>query len=239
MTALVSMAGRGSRIERERQLISRSLHRLGAPGSQFRLLRATDPGRSEVEQFIAQRFQAVHGARVTSFLPLLLGAWSGGACRTALGIRAAAAEALFLEHYLDQPAEQTIAAICRAPVSRATVVEIGNLVSAPGMSTLSLYLLLLAVLDRAGYRWLMFTATPDVRYGIQTLGFELLTVCAADPRRVADSDSWGSYYDNGPEVMLGDVEDGMRRCKADVRLRAALLDAEAVVAELAAKLGAP
>lgn len=220
-------------------MIARSLDRLCAAGSRVRLVRQTDPGRSEVECFIAERFQAAHGARVAGLMPLLFGVWSGEACRAVLGIRPAAGGPLYLEHYLDQPAEQAIAAICRVPVSRATLVEIGNLVSAPGGATPLLFLLLLAVLDRAGYRWLMFTATPQVQRGVRALGFEIVSVCTADPLRVADTAAWGSYYDSRPQVMLGCVEDGMRRCASDARLAAALRRAETVVAELAARLDCP
>ncbi len=236
MVASASLAVDGKRGEREQRVITRSFERLYREDARFSLERPGDPGRAGLERFIAERFAAAHGARVAGFLPLLLGFWSGPVCRAALGIRPARADALFLEQYLDQPAEQVIAGICRVPVARATVVEIGNLVAAPGASTLLLYLLLLALLDRAGYRWLMFTATPEVRRGIRALGFGIVPVCAADPRRLADTSSWGTYYDSDPQVMLGCVEDGMRRCAADPRASALLRRADALIDDLASRL---
>lgn len=236
MVALASLAVDGERVARERRVVMRSFERLYSEDTRISLERPGDPGRAELERFITERFAAVHGARVVGFLPLLLGFWSGSVCRAALGIRPARADALFLEQYLDQPAEQVIAGICRVPVARATVVEIGNLVAAPGASTPLLYLLLLALLDRAGYRWLMFTATPEVHHGIRTLGFEIMPVCAADPGRLADASGWGSYYDSNPQVMLGCVEDGMRRSAADPRASALLRRADALIDELASRL---
>ncbi len=140
---------------------------------------------------------------------------------------------------LDQPAEQVIAGIRHMPVLRTTLVEIGNLVSGPGASTPLLYLLLLAVLARAGYRWLMFVATPEAQRGIRALGLEIDAVCPADPGRIANVAAWGSYYAVHPQVMLGCVEDGMRHCTADAHLADALIRADASIATLASRLGAP
>lgn len=235
VSVLVQRRGKGG--EREQRVIARSFDRLCETGLRFSLERAGDPGRAELERFISERFQVVHDARVEGFLPLLLGVWCAAGCRAALGIRPASNGPLFLEQYLDLPAEQVVAGLCQAPVSRVMLVEIGNLVSAPGAATPLLYLLLLALLDRAGYRWLMFSATPEVERGIRALGFGLVAVCAADPRRVADSSCWGSYYDNRPQVMLGRVEEGMRVCSSDARLGTVLHRIEAVVAELATRLG--
>lgn len=229
----------GERSEREQRVFVRSLERFGENRSHFDLLRPGEPGRVELEHFIYERFEAIHGARVTSFMPLLLGMWSGSACRAALGIRRASEGRLFLEDYLDQPAEQVIAGIRHMPVLRTTLVEIGNLVSGPGASTPLLYLLLLAVLARAGYRWLMFVATPEVQRGIRAAGLEIDAVCPADPGRIANVAAWGSYYAVHPQVMLGCVEDGMRHCTADAHLADALIRADASIATLASRLGAP
>ena len=67
------------------------------------------PRRKQVEQFIAGRFLKVHGARLSSFMPLLVALFDeNGEVRAAVGIRNAAVESLFLEYYLDTSIEQAI-----------------------------------------------------------------------------------------------------------------------------------
>jgi len=139
-------------LERERRVISRSLQKLLVPGPNFALTIQSDPERAEVESFIANKFDQYHNARVTGFMPALLNIRSDDDYSAALGICPAKFGPLFLEQYLDQPAEQAVATVIRAPVSRESIVEIGNLVSTLNGSTALLYLVLVAVLHRAGYQ---------------------------------------------------------------------------------------
>src|SRR5512134_2381976 len=71
---------------------------------------ATHPMRAQFEAFIAARFGRAYGARVTHFLPHLLGVRDGlGRWQAAAGYAAAAGGRLFLEQYLERPVEQALA----------------------------------------------------------------------------------------------------------------------------------
>ena len=91
------------------------------------------PLRQQVEQFIAQRFFEVHGARLSVFMPALIALFGeNDEILAAVGIRSAATEVLFLEYYLDTSIEGSIA--CNADQlmvvpERDRIVEIGNLAS--------------------------------------------------------------------------------------------------------------
>jgi len=106
------------------------------------------PRRQAVEQFIAQRFHATHGARISCFMPQLIALFDdAGKILAAVGIRAADDETLFLEHYLDTPVERAIAK--KADLSgvigtgvRRRIAEIGNLASIDRHASRELFKLL-------------------------------------------------------------------------------------------------
>lgn len=226
------------RSEREHRVISRSLQKLLIPGPDFRLTLAQDAERKDVETFIASKFHEYHQANVSHFLPALLNMHCCGKYSAAVGINPAGESQLFLEQYLDQPAEQAIAGVSRVPVSRRSIVEIGNLVSSLNGATALLYLILLAVVHRAGFNWVMFTATPEVQRGIVRLGFRIEPVCRADPARLAgDISQWGNYYSAEPWVMLGYVDESFRACHENLLLESVLALTEPAINALAEKLG--
>jgi hypothetical protein len=234
----MSATANADRGEREHLVISRSLRKLLVPGPGYNLSFSGDPERPQVEAFIADKFRNHHGARVTAFLPALLSISCQGRYTAALGINPAASGALFLERYLDHPAEQVVAAIARTPVSRAGIVEIGNLVSSLGGSSALLYLILLAVIHRAGYHWVMFTATPEVQRGIGKLSFKIAPVCAADPARLDNPQQWGSYYRDRPQVMLGYIGESFQGCHDNLLLESVLELSADAIDQLTNKLGA-
>ena len=219
-----------SRIQREHQVISRSLQKLLLPGPDIDLIGVGDGRRTEVEAFIADKFHTCHNARIDSFLPALLSMRCGQRHTAALGINPARLGPLFLEQYLDHPVEQAVASVVRAPVSRESIVEIGNLVSTLSGATALLYLMLVATIHRSGYHWVMFTATPEVRRSIEKLGFRIASVCEADPSRLANPDQWGSYYAVSPQVMVGYIGDSYQTC-LDNRLLETVLQLQATTVE--------
>jgi hypothetical protein len=194
-TALVPAPHRGYRIEETHQ---------------------GDPGRAGIERFVAERFAAVHGASVRRFMPALLGLqdWRG-TLRCALGYRPAAAEALFLEQYLDQPVEQAIRRACGgtlpAPVERERIVEVGHLAGRGCRAALHLVAQLPRHLVDRGYDWITFTATARVRDVLATFDAPLVDLGPADPARLRlRDDDWGRYYETQPRVMAGWLPYGLR-----------------------------
>ncbi len=183
-----------------------------APQARLEPLHRTHPQRRAFEDFIAARFARAYGARLTHFLPHLLGVKDGlGRWQAAAGYAAAGAQALFLEQYLDQPVELALAAALGAPIARGSVVEVGNLAANSAGMARSLIPQLARHLHRMGYRWVAFTATRALRNSFHRLGLKPVPIAAADRARLADGGAhWGSYYDQDPVVVAGKISLGLR-----------------------------
>ena len=167
--------------------------------------------RAAVQDFIRDRFAAHYQADVRHFMPCLYGLEADdGSLHGAVGCRSAATQPLFLEHYLDEPIEDLIAARVGTTVDRTDVVEVGNLAArGAGMSRL-LIVALTRLLATEGVRWVGFTGTPALINSFRRLGIALHGLAPADPRRLGvDRDQWraewGTYYDAGPQVMVAEV----------------------------------
>lgn len=173
---------------------------------------ATHPQRQAFEEFIAVRFSRAYGARLSHFLPHLLGVRDSlERWQAAAGYAAAAAQPLFLEQYLDQPIEHALASALGRPVARTSVVEVGNLAAISAGMARTLIPQLARHLHRLGYRWVAFTATRALRNSFKRLGLQPVALAAADRARLADGgESWGSYYDQDPVVMAGRISLGLR-----------------------------
>ena len=167
------------------------------------------PGaRPELERFIAERFRSAYGASVAHFCAHLLGMRDArGAWQAAAGYTPAAAGALYLEHYLDRPVEVVLSGALGREVPRARIAEVGNLASAArGFGGRFLPALRRYLLD-LDYRWVVFTATREVRGILQHLAFEARPLAPASPQRLPDGGAgWGTYYAHDPNVMAGTIE---------------------------------
>lgn len=188
------------------------LRRTLTPGPRFELLVAPDLLRREAEQYVAERYQAAYHAELHHFLPWLLTMRCLGSLSGVAGMGPASGQPLFLERYLSAPVEQVLAAHSGTGVARADVVEIGNLSADQRGASHLLFVVFSAVLHRAGYRWLTFTATRALRNNLQKLGFPLLTLGAATLQQIPADEhaSWGSYYDTDPQVVAGSLDEAMR-----------------------------
>jgi hypothetical protein len=98
----------------------------------IRVCGANSAGRAELENFIHARFEHKHNAMVRSFLPVLIGLYDGaGRVVAAAGYRPADSAALYLEQYLGEGIEESIARRTGDAVTRSEIAEIGNLTSPP------------------------------------------------------------------------------------------------------------
>ena len=161
--------------------------------------------REQIEQFIHTRYAETYDADISHFLPLLLASWRDGEVAGVLGLRPGQSGRFFVENYLAQPMESVLSERLGESVSRASLIETGNLAGTRGSSQL-LFIVLTEVLYRAGFRWVTFTATAQVSALLQRLGFAPQALCEADPRCLGEqAEAWGSYYANRPWVVAGDV----------------------------------
>lgn len=191
---------------------SRSLSQLLGPGPQLSLHGRQSADRQRVETYVARQFQSVYGASINEFMPLFLSLGCNDQLSAVTGIRPVEEQPLFLEQYLDQPIEKEVVRVFETPANRLSVVEIGNLAATHRGSSQLLFVLLAATLHRAGFRWITFTATPQVRKTINRLGFELRIIDEAKPERLEQNvlKQWGSYYHTNPLVVAGDLNHAMQ-----------------------------
>lgn len=176
--------------------------------SRVEMVRQDSPARPEVEGFIRASFAAAYGARLHHFLPDLMSVRDGRrALLAVLGLRPAESGALFLEQYLDARIEDALARALRRDVTRAGLVEVGNLAVAHSGGARWLIAALTAYLKGAGVDWAVFTAVPALRNAFVRMGIELTSLAPADPRRLGEAEraQWGRYYETGPVVMAASV----------------------------------
>ncbi len=186
-------------------------------------LRLEQPGAADrvlLERRIAAMFARQYRARIEHFLPLLVSLDLAGQSGAIAGLRCAGDARLFMEQYLDSSVEQAVSRSFREPVDRSQIVEIGNLVSVlPGAASM-LFAVLPELLDDAGVRWVVCTATPQVRAMLHKLGFQTRTLGKADPAVLGEqADAWGTYYESRPTVIAGDVRMAVRQARRDPRAR--------------------
>lgn len=184
--------------------------RLARPWAQCRVVEPDAADRAEVEAFIAHVYLARYGARLRSFLPHLLAFRDAdGRLLAAVGLRTGSDGALFVEQYLDAPAEAIIAASVGRTVSRGELVEVGNLAALSAGDARALIVHLTGALHAAGLRWVLFTATRQLRNAFDRLHLATVVLADADRARLHDDGTdWGRYYEVQPQVLFGDLAAG-------------------------------
>jgi hypothetical protein len=165
----------------------------------------TEPGsaRTSLERFIGARFAAAYDAQVTHFGRHLVGLRDPSRrWRASAGYTAARDGPLFLESYLTESIELALARACPGPVERDRIVEVGNLAATSAGGGRELMAETVSHLHDAGYAWVVFTATRELRNLFSRLRVPLQSIALADPARLADRGaSWGRYYAHDPHVM--------------------------------------
>ena len=161
-------------------------------------------------EFVQHRFALHHGARIQQLLP-----WQctlsdeQGTLLASAGLNPASAGPLFLEHYLESPVEQQLACALQQPVLRDDILEVGNLAALDGRARL-LILALIQYLVEQRYRYVVFTATDQVRGLFHSLGLQPHFLQAARRELVPQPENWGRYYDHDPKVVAGDIRQGFQ-----------------------------
>lgn len=180
----------------------------------LRLVRAGigDPLRGELESFIRGVFRETYGAEIRSFFPDMLAFLAGDRLSAVVGCRGAADDLLFVEQYLDDPAEDIVGERLGRQVGREYLVEVGNLgLAHPGQAR-AVISATTAFLAAAGYGWVIFTAARPLFNAFRRLGLRPVPLAPADPARLVDgAGPWGSYYEREPWVYAGDIQAGFEK----------------------------
>jgi len=211
----------------------------GTPRSQTRYYLDTtgSPRRADLESFIASRFNKYYGASIVEFYPLLLARYDRSRISSIVGLRSGSNRPLFLEQYLETSLAQTIAHKAGQTVQRDSIMEIGNLASSFNSGNRLMFVLLTAILARAGYMWVVFTATNQVRSMLERLNLKPVSLCQADESKLVDENQvWGSYYRSQPIVQAGNVAEAMAILQSAKVARRFIDDHEHQIATLASQL---
>jgi hypothetical protein len=164
--------------------------------------------RQDIEQFIADKFQADYNADIHEFMPMLLSMRCLNSFSGAIGMRRAASSPLFLEQYLNNSIEESIANASDEKVGRRDIIEIGNLVAGRKGPSQFVFLIATSLLHLAGYKWITFTATQALANNLNKLGFPMVKLADADVDCLTKEEAkeWGSYYDTRPQVFAGSLD---------------------------------
>ncbi len=159
---------------------------------------AVSSDRKGIEQFIKTGFKKCYNANINVTTPYLI-SLKKGSFKSALGLRSAKS-ALFIEQYLNNSIEDTLAEKGEAVV-RKQIAEIAHLYSNSRTFTLPLLLVTATSLKLKGFELMAFTGTAHVIRLIQKTGIKVHELAAAEATKLApSSDSWGSYYTSQPVV---------------------------------------
>jgi len=172
-----------------------------------------DEGREDVEAFIRSIFKARFDAEIRNFAPCLVSLRDrSGDITAAAGFRVAAESPLFLERYLFGPVESVLARHEPA-LERAHVVEVGHLASLRPGRGIFLMSLLGVHLAARNFRWVVGTATNELRQLFDRLGVAPVALGIADPKMLGAEEAahWGSYYDHRPQVLAGHLQRSLQR----------------------------
>jgi hypothetical protein len=174
------------------------------------MIEAGHPERAEVEDFIAQVYSERYGATLRSFLPRLLAFRdASGRLQAAVGLRRGREGTLFVEQYLDTPAETAVNLRLGRPVRRDELVEVGSFASRSPGDAREVIVLITGLLHEAGVRWVLFAATRQLRNAFDRLRLATVVLAEARSDRLqGDAGQWGSYYDAQPQVLFGDIAAG-------------------------------
>ena len=180
---------------------------LEMPDSTIELYSPLDKQRLEVQDYIAKQYKNIYQAEIQEFLPFLMSFQCKNLVSAAVGFKSAGNNPLFVEQYLDAPVETAMSELVQQDIERKSIIEIGNLAATwKGTSQLVLAILPI-ILERAGYKWAVFTATSQVDKLLKKIQINMTTLCEADVNRVNNEDAiWGTYYNqSSPHVVFGSL----------------------------------
>ena len=167
---------------------SASQERLLLPHLPLQFDSPTSSNRPQVESYITEQFQSTYQATVNTFLPYLLSTRNEERLLAVMGFQPAEeVDSLFLEQYLESSSiESILSNKLNQIISRNTIVEVGNLTSSRRGKSQILFILTIAILHHAGFEWVTFTATKQVKQLLNKLKLVTIELADADPTCLTD-----------------------------------------------------
>ncbi len=157
-----------------------------------------------VAAMIESRFREVHAADIQCQYKELIVCTDGEGREVlaAAGIRRPE-QRFYLEHYLPTSAQACVSTLRQRAIPREHLVEVGNFVAFQGRAAFVLMHSLFRFLQRANFRHIVMTCTGQLRRSFK--GMPMHRLAAAHQHRVDTPQQWGSYYQQGPEVITGQL----------------------------------
>lgn len=175
--------------------------------------------RARAEHFIERSFLDRFGSVITDHYPTLLSLQNDdGDVLATVGLRNAARERLFVECYFDESIEVLISQATGAACSRESILELGNMASMGRTASARLIAALSFYLSACRCRYAVVTATRELRRMLGSFGFAWRVLGAARADRLPDlGRSWGSYYQQNPEILVGEIRQRCDRARSHTR----------------------
>jgi hypothetical protein len=195
--------------------------------------------KAKVNEHVKQCFADRYGAEVKVFEPYILSTFGDKGINATIGFQPAATKKpLFLESYIEESIEEALATVLKQHVNRQEIVEVGNLSSShKGSASRVLFILSVAILQRAGFKWVTFTATKQVQRLLGKLNLVTRPICEADPLKLADKGvSWGSYYADKPMVVVGNLDDAIIELRAHDVIKSILDNYQSTIDDVAKQI---
>jgi len=170
------------------------------------------PLREKTEFYVASRYASAFQARINTFMPDFLALVDAqNQLLSVCGYQSAGTGPLFLEQYLDQPADRLMSEKLGLTVSRCELIEFGQLAAfSNGMSSLH-FTLIAHYLVNLGYHWCIFTATGPLQAMMRRLGLTPHILADASSDRIPDAEKiWGTYYCHQPRISGGNLAAGLQ-----------------------------
>lgn len=172
-------------------------------------------GASQVNiatDFIRDHYSHHFDARLTVLMPWILMLCDGeDNLLAACGVMPASQGPMFLEQYLDKPAEASLPEHGFTSVHRNSIIEAGNFAAVDGAAARVMYAAVCLLLNAYRYQYIMFTGTQKIRNIFARLHLSPVCISMADHARVAGGEAtWGRYYQHRPQVMAGDLAGGQK-----------------------------
>jgi hypothetical protein len=124
-----------------------------------------------------------------------------------------------VERYFDEPIELLISHVTGAACCRENILELGNMASMGRTASVRLIAALSFYLGSCRRRYAVVTATKELRHTLGSFGFAWRRALgAARADRLPDlGRSWGSYYEQNPEILFGEIRQRCDRARSHAR----------------------